>query len=187
MSKPGENSVPRSELEAIARSEGCTLEAMASCIKVQKGKSPNRLYVTNPLACSRVDISNFDHPDMAIVRNLGGESFGHVHQMLRFDRPVEDIKASFRLLCRGLDTFESHPKRERGRPVALKGSRRRTEMGGPDVQVQTEETPTQHAERLIAHYNKIKEYARSIGAPISRRTVAEMTAKVEALGFKMEI
>jgi hypothetical protein len=186
MAKAGESSVPRGDLEQIARDEGCVLEQMASCIKVTKGKSQNRLYITNPTACSRVDVSNFDHPDTSIVRNLGGESFGKVHQMLRFDRPVADIKEAFRLLCRGLDTFQSHAKKERARPAAMKGSKRKGEVGGPDVEVQAEETPRQHADRLIAHYRKIKDYAESVGAPVSKKTIAEMQAKVEALGFTFE-
>jgi hypothetical protein len=187
MAKPGINPVPRSEFERIAREAGCTLTPMASCIKVQKGKSQNRLYITNPTQCARVDISNFDHPDTEIVRNLGGESFGKVHQMLRFDRPVESILAAFRLLCEGLDTFQSHPKKDRPRPAGFKGSRRKGPQPGPSVEVKAEETPAQHAERLIEHYNKIKRYSERTGIPISPKTVAEMQAKVQELGFSLEV
>ena len=125
MAKTGINPVPRSEFERIAKKEGCTLEQMASCIKVTKGKSPNRLYITNPTQCARVDISNFDHPNSDWVRNLGGESFGKVHQMLRFDRPIGDIIQAFRVLCKGLEGFESHPKKDCPRPAGFKRSRRK--------------------------------------------------------------
>lgn len=179
------NPVPRSELERIAREEGCALEQMASCIKVSKGKSPNRLYITNPTQCARVDISNFDHPDEGIVRRLGGESFGKVHQMLRFDRPVPDILAAFRTLCRGLDTWPSHPKRERQSPVGLPGSRPR--RGGPlAIEVVPAETPAQHAERLVARWRTIKRYSDQTGIPISKRTVAELSARAKELGVELE-
>lgn len=188
MAKQGINPVNRGEFERIAKEEGCELTSMASCIKVTKGKSQNRLYITNPLQCARVDVSGFDYSDLEVVRNLGGESFGKVHQMLRFDRPVETILAGFRLLCKGLDTFEAHPKKERPRPVGFRGSKRKPgQVTGPSVEVKAEETPVQHAERLIAHYRKIKKYSEMTGIPVSPKTVAEMTAKVEALGFKLEV
>ena len=187
MAKAGIIPVPRAEFERIAKEEGCTLTPMASCIKVQKGKSQNRLYITNPAQCARVDISNFDHPDTNVVRNLGGESFGKVHQMLRFDRPVEDTMAAFRLLCKGLDTFESHPKKDRPRPAGFRGSLKKGNQPGPSVEVKSEETPKQHAERLIKHYRKIKEYSERVGIPVSPKTIAEMQAKVAELGFTLEV
>ena len=186
MSKTGTNPVPREQLESIARAEGCTLEQMAACVKVTKGKSSNRLYITNPAQCARVDVSNFDYPDRGVVRDLGGESFGKVHQMVRFDRPAGDILRDFHLLCRGLDAFESHPKKERQSPASFKGSRRRGENLGPSVEVQSEETPAQHAERLIKHYGEIKRYAQMKGVGVSKKTTMEFTTKVAALGFRLE-
>lgn len=186
MAKTGINPVPRGEFERIAKEEGCVLEQMASCIKVTKGKSQNRMYITNPAQCARVDISGFDHSDKDIVRDLGGESFGKVHQMLRFDRPVEAILSGFRILCKGLEGFEPHPKKDRPRPAGFRGSRKKGNQPGPSVEVKAEESPKQHAERLIKHYQMIKKYSEMTGIPVSIKTINEMTEKVSALGFKLE-
>lgn len=169
--KPNLNYVPREQLEEIARSAGCTLTPMAACIKVSKDKSKNLMYIASTKECARVDLSGFDHPNKEWVRDLGGESFGRVHQMLRFDRPVEDIKVAFRNLCEALESFQPHAKKERIRPISFRGSKKKETVS--DIVVKSEETPQEHMERLIKKMNKINEYSKQTGIPVSPKTIRE--------------
>ena len=184
--KPNLNYIPRERLEEIARNAGCTLTSMAACIKVAKGSSKNLLYIASTKECARVDLSGFDHPNTEWVRNLGGESFGRVHQMLRFDRPVKDIKESFKVLCEGLESFQPHPKKERVRPASFRGSKKK---GAPtaDVQVKSDETPKEHMERLVKKMDKIKEYSRQTGIPVSPKTIKEFEEQIAEIKKKIAV
>jgi len=169
--KPNVNYIPREQLEAIAEKAGCILTPMAACIKVSKGKSANKMYIATTKLCARVDLSNFDHTDKELVRDLGGEKFGRVHQMLRFDRPVADVKAAFKILCEGLEGFTSHPKVKSNFTGSFRGSKKKNIE--TVLVVNSKETPKEHMERLVKHFKKIQEYSKQIGIPVSPKTIKE--------------
>lgn len=180
--KAGVTYVPRSELEAIARAEGCKIEEQRSFFKITKpgSKSDNKLYLAKTVNVARVDLSGFKLKDSAeLVRNLGGESFGMVHQMLRFDRTAEEISAAFRFLCRELVTFESLPKKPKGRPVGLKGSKKLTTP--VQIQLAPEADPATEIATLKAKLTKLQEFAKSRNMPVSPKTIAQIENRINEL------
>jgi hypothetical protein len=183
--KPNLNYVPRKQLEDIARAAGCGMDMMAACIKVWKGKSGNKLYIAATKDCARVDLSGFDHPNKEWVVDLGGNKFGRVHQMLRFDRPAADIKAAFKAICEGLEGFEPHPKVKNNfnKMNFGKGSKRKD----PEqiMVIKSDETAKEHMERLVKKMNMIKEYSKQSGVPVSPKTIKEFEEKMGELKKKL--
>ena len=170
-------SVPRSKLETIASDQGCTVDVKASYVKITKGKSKNCLFVAKTVDVSRVDVGGFnvDMPDT--VRSLGGESHGCVHQQLRSDIKTDAYIATYTTICANLDTYESHPKKEKARPHAFKGGKRK---GVETVAIViAAETPAETVERLIGKLTKLREVSEVMGIPVSQKTVRELNEQLE--------
>ena len=178
-------SVQREKLEQIAEAQGCSVDIKASYVLIKKGTSKNCLFVAKTKEVSRVDIGGFDHSD-PLIKNLGGESHGCVHQQIRNDIPVSDFTAIYTVLCKGLDTFPSHPKKERARPHGFKRSKHQP-IAGPTVEVKSEETPAQHMERLVAELAKKEQIATEMGFPLSPKTIESFRSKIEELRKQVEV
>ena len=171
--------IPQEEMLAIAREAGCDIEEQKSYYKITRGGGTEQiLYVAKTRGVARVDLSGFELKEPEVARYLGGEKFGRVHYMLRFDKPAAHIKSHFRQLCLGLGGFVSLPKSKRGRPVGLKGSHK---LEQPVVVIQSELSPQQMMERLVEERDQKRAVARKMGFPLSRKTEEEYSEKIEEM------
>lgn len=148
------------------------------------------MYVSRPSKAlegnvARVDLSGFTVADLEQVVNLGGESFGRVHQQLRFDKPAADILVAFRALVTGLGTHVALPKKERVRPVALKG----TKLNAPtaDVTVVAASTPADEINKLVAKRKMLIEMGEKTGKPVSPKTLTLIGEKLTSLGYVEQV
>lgn len=172
-------SIQRVQLESIAKKSGCDVDVKASYVKITKGAtSKNCMFVAKTKDVSRIDIGGFDYIGVhALVRNLGGESHGCVHQQLRSDVTREQMLAGFEVLCLGLDSFESHPKRVRPSPHTFKFSKRKNIE---TIIVKVDETPAQTVTRLVAKLNTIRDQSTKMGIPVSPKTERELGDQINA-------
>ena len=170
--------IPQEEMLAIARSAGCVIEEQSYFKITRPGIEDQILYIPKTKLTGRVDLSGFELKEPEVARYLGGEKNGRVHYQLRFDKPADHIKFHFRQLCEGLGRFTSLPKSKKGRPVGLKGSRKR-EM--PVVVIQPQMSTQETIDRLVSELDTKRSLARKIGTPLSRRTEREYTEKIEEL------
>ena len=169
--------VQREKLEQLARDAGCTVEVKASYVKVTKGKSKNCLFVAKTKEVSRVDIGGFSVSQPEFIKDLGGESHGCVKQQIKSDITNEQFLKAYGFLCRGLDAFTPHPKKERQRPH---GFRRSKKQGVESVViVKSEETPEQTIERLVAKRKKLEQVSKEMGIPVSPKTIKEIEEQLE--------
>ena len=88
--------VDYAKLAAIVADRGLTELPQAGFVKVS-GPKGRQVYIAKTKRVGRIDVSGFEMPEgTAGVTNLGGESFGNVHQQLDFTKPAEEILATFR-------------------------------------------------------------------------------------------
>jgi hypothetical protein len=173
--------IPREQLVKIAEEAGCILTDKTTCIMVTKGKNKdNRLYIAKTRDVARINVNGFKCPDTELTAPPKDGPVGTFLQVVRFDHPVPTVLANFRKLCENLDSYKSEPKKPRGRPAGFKRSKNKP-MAGPVVEVQAEETPKQHMERLVAELTKKKELAAKLGFPLSPKTIKEFEIKIEDL------
>jgi hypothetical protein len=172
--------IPIGTLLSIAREEGCKLTEKTTCIMVTKGKVANRLYIARTQDVARVNVNGFRIPDPELATLPAGGPVGTFLQVIRFDHPEPQVLANFRLICKNLDTYVAVPGKPRGRPAGFRGSKRGP-VTGPSVEVKAEETPAQHAERLVAELAKKQGIAKEMGFPLSQKTIAAYQAKIAAL------
>lgn len=179
--------ISRDILCKIAKDEGCNLVEKVTCIMVTKGANKNnRLYIAKTKDVARVNVNGFRCPDTNLTAPPPGGPVGTFLQVVRFDHPENVVLANFRTICKNLDTYKSEPKKPRGRPMGFKRSKKQP-MQGPVVEVQAEETPAQHMERLIGELNKKKALAVKMGFPLSPKTVMEYERKIEEVRQKVEV
>ena len=171
-------SVPRERLESIANAAGCKVDVKASYIKITKGKSMNCLFIAKTKDVSRIDIGGFDYTDASVVKNLGGESHGCVHQQMRADVSGAALMLGFKTICEGLDTFTSHPKKERKPAHSFR--RKGQQNVQTVVTVVVEETPEQTVNRLVKKLEVIRAQSKVMGIPVSKKTELELGQKIEA-------
>lgn len=184
--------IDRPVLVKIAEEEGCKLTEKTTCIMVTRGSNKNnRLYIAKTRDVSRVNVNGFRCPDPELTKTPDGGPVGTFLQVVRFDHPEATVLANFRTICRNLDTYKSEPKKPRGRPAGFRRSKKQP-VAGPAVEVQAEETPKQHMERLIAELNKKKTLASKVIMPdgsvgtLSPKTILEYERKIEELRKKAE-
>jgi hypothetical protein len=179
MSRP--SYIPREQLVKIAEEAGCILTDKTTCIMVTKGKNKdNRLYIAKTRDVARINVNGFKCPDTNLTAPPKDGPVGTFLQVVRFDHPVPTVLANFRTLCENLDSYKSEPKKARGRPAGFRRSKNKP-MAGPVVEVQAEETPKQHMERLVGELAKKKELAAKIGFPLSPKTIKDFEIKIEDL------
>ena len=178
-------SASREALEQAARDAGCTVDVKASYILISKGESGNRLFVHKTKNVSAIDVGGFDIPGDFVARNLGGDSHGSVHQQFRTDMSDAQFLINFREVCRNLDKFAPHPKKERERPFASKNTKRKDV--DTVVVVSAEETPQQTIDRLVAKITLIRKVAAEHGVPVSKKTEKEIADQLEQLRKKVEV
>ena len=173
--------IPIARLETIAREEGCTLVEKTTCIMVVKGSNKtNRLYIARTRDVARVNINGFKIPDAELAATPPGGPVGTFLQVVRFDHSEGDVLRNFRTICRGLDTYKSEPKKPRGRPAGFRRNKN-TPIPGPTVEVQVEESPRQHMDRLVAELAKKRDLATKLGFPLSPKTIASFEQKIADL------
>lgn len=178
--------IDRSILEKIAREEGCKLTEKTTCVMVTRGANKdNRLYIAKTRDVARINVNGFKCPDTALTATPPGGPVGTFLQVVRFDYPEAQVLANWRTLCHNLDSYKSEPKAKRGRPHGFKRSKNQ-KMQGPTVEVQAEETPRQHMERLVAELSKKKDIAAKMGFPLSPKTIASFEAKIAEVRSQVE-
>lgn len=174
-------SIPIDRLKDIAKKAGCTLTDKTTCVMVTKGANKqNRLYIAKTANVSRVNVNGFKCPDTNLTATPPGGPVGTFLQVVRFDLPDNQVLANFKVLCESLDTYKSEPKKPRGRPAGFRRSKKQP-IAGPTVEVQAEETPAQHADRLVAELTKKQELAAKLGFPLSPKTIASFETKIAEL------
>lgn len=92
--KKGTNYIPQSDLEKLARELGLTVVEQKGFIKVA-ADSKHRVYIAKTKLVGRVDLSGFKTSGIPGVVDLGGESFGMVHQQIDFTRPAPETLETF--------------------------------------------------------------------------------------------
>jgi hypothetical protein len=175
--------IPYDLLVKIAREEGCTLEERTTCMRVSRGtvNKTNRLYIARTHEVNRVHVNGCKIPDPEIACTPPGGPVGTFVQIIRFDHDEAAVLANYRTACKNLDAYPPLPKKPRGRPAGFK--RKKDEpIKGPDVEVKADETPGQHAERLIVEFRKKRTLSAALGYPMSAKTVADYRKKVTDLG-----
>jgi hypothetical protein len=178
-------SIPQDSLLKVAKEEGCDVDVKASYILIKRNKSKNCLFVAKTKEVSRVDIGGFDVNGSEFIRNLGGESHGCVHQQIRSDITREQFILTFRTICAGLDGFESHPKKERPRPHAFRGGKKKPLE--TVIEIKAEETPAQTVERLVKKLALIRSQSASMGIPVSPKTEKELNEQIHEAAKKAAI
>jgi hypothetical protein len=174
-------SIPIDRLKAIAKKAGCTLTDKTTCVMVTKGSNKqNRLYIAKTRDVSRVNVNGFKIPDANLAAIPAGGPVGTFLQVVRFDLADNVVLANFQTICENLDTYKSEPKKPRGRPAGFRRSKN-APIAGPTVEVKAEETPKQHAERLVAELAKKRELAAKLGFPLSPKTIASFESKIAEL------
>jgi hypothetical protein len=171
-------------LLSIAREAGCTVTEKKSYFRLTRGTSSNSLCVRNTRDVHQVDVNGFVIPGDDIARMPKGGVHGPHVQDLNFSLPEAQVLANFRTVCQNLDTYPSIPKKERSRPGSFRRKKEEV-IPGPSVAVRLEETVEQHAERLIAEFQKKREVSNKMGFPLSARTVEEFKSKVASLGYSL--
>lgn len=193
--KAGVTYVPVEEFLDIAKKRGCSVELQAGFHKVTKEGAQAILYVSKTQSCGRIDISNTmiaGHDDE--VENLGNNSYGKVKQRVNFGGPAlngqqlpgrskEQVLEFFTWLVDNLATFEPLARKERQRPVGLKGSKQRKPSEAPEIKVQMEQTPAQQIEGLLAHKRRLEETAVKHNMKVSPKTMAAIVEKLKGLGY----
>lgn len=178
--------IPIDKLTAIAIKAGCKLTEKTTCIMVTKGSNKdNRLYIARTRDVARVNVNGFKCPDTNLTMTPPGGPVGTFLQVVRFDYPANQVLENFRVLCENLDTYPSTAKKPRGRPAGFKRSKN-APIAGPTVEVQAEETPAQHCERLVKELQTKRELSAKVGYPLSAKTVASYRTKLAELGYTLE-
>jgi hypothetical protein len=178
--------IDRDILVKVAKEAGCKLTEKTTCIMVTRGSNKdNRLYIAKTRDVSRINVNGFKCPDTALTKTPDGGPVGTFLQVVRFDYPEATVLANWRTLCTNLDSYKSEPKKPRGRPAGFRRSKKQP-MQGPVIEVQSEETPKQHMERLISELAKKRKIATEMGYPLSPKTIIEFEKKIEELRKKAE-
>lgn len=168
--------IPKDELLKIAEEEGCTLTPKTTCTMVTRGKSKNRLYISNTKEVNRVHVNGFRIPDPELACMPPGGVCGTFVQVVRFDYPAKQVRANFRLICQKLDEYQPMERKPRQRPTGLRGSKKQpVEV----VVVKAEETPQQTVDRLVGELEKKRDLAKKLGFPLSKKTEKEILEKIE--------
>jgi hypothetical protein len=177
--------IPHDEFVKIAKELGLEEpEDKAGWLKFKAGgSSKQRIYVPKTKGVARIDIAETmitGHEDEIV--NRGGENNGRVHQNIRFDRPAEDIKATFSWLCKELGSLEALAVKERAKPVALPGTPAEKHTG--DVTVVAALTPQEEINKLVAKRALIAGTAEKMGKPeAAAASLAKIDAKLAELGY----
>ena len=180
-------SIPIERLKAIAVAAGCKLTEKTTCVMVTRGDNKNnRLYIAKTRDVSRVNINGFKIEDPSLAATPSGGPVGTFLQVVRFDLPDPQVLENFRKICERLDSYKGEPKKPRGRAAVFKKSKKAA-PAGPTVEVQAEETPAQHAARLVAEFNKKRDLSAKLGFPLSPKTVESFRAKLAELGHTLEV
>jgi hypothetical protein len=169
--------IPKEELMRIAEDEGCTLTPKTTCVMVTKGKSKNRLYISNTKEVNRVHINGFRIPDPELACMPPNGVCGTFVQVVRFDHPGKVVRSNFRTICKNLDVYTPSEKKPRQRPAGLRGSNKKNVE--TVVVVKSEETPQQTVDRLVAELAKKKDLAKKLGFPLSKKTEKEIMEQIE--------
>jgi hypothetical protein len=179
--KVGQTYIEVEAFEKVLREEGMKVERQAGFLKCTRpGNDKQILYVANGKSVARCDLSGFRIEGVDDVFELGGEKYGRVHQRLRFDRPRDDVLGSFRKLCKGLGSWPEVKRKERARPVGLKGSKKKEITTVVNPVIQAEETPKQTVDRLVAELANKRALAKKVGGNLSKKTEAEYLDKIAA-------
>lgn len=115
--------IARNVLEALILKSGLATEEKKGWTLVGKfGTGGARIYVPHTKNVGRVDLSAFtvDCAEYG-VKDLGGESFGNVHQQLDFSLPAEQVLVNFEKLLAHIDTLakpEKTPRKQSAKAAA---------------------------------------------------------------------
>lgn len=181
--------VKMERLRSIAIEEGCTLVDKATCVRVTKGEQGNRLYIARTQDVSRININGFRIQDKDIARSPKNGVMGTFLQELRFDLPECQVLENFRNVCRNLDKFVPEPKKPKGRPAGLRGSKKR-EIKTIIPPLATDEeklSPKELAKALLTKYKEKMELAAQVGFALSKKTVEEFRSRLRQLGFSSKL
>jgi hypothetical protein len=174
--------IPHDELIAVAKECGCKLVDKAGWVRVEVEGAKARFYIPKNKEVRRIDIAEalVTGREDEIV-DLGGESFGRVKQMVRFDRSKDEVIATLRALFTSAATLELQPARVRAKPVALPGS---APAAGGAVEVKSELSVAQQIDALVAKKQKLIDTAAAMNAKVSEKRLANIDAKIAELQAK---